>query len=317
MSKNTKTSIGGQALIEGIMMKGPDKYSIAIRTPGGNIDVQTWNNSPQKFKNIPILRGMVNFFDSLVTGYKSLMHSANLSLTEEEPSKFELWLEKTFGKKSTDIITTIAGVMGGGLAIVLFMVLPTTITGLINMLIPLGGAKAVVEGVLKLSIFILYLWAVSKQSDIKRVFSYHGAEHKTIACYEACEELTVENVKKYTRFHPRCGTSFIFIVLVVSIIVFSFVPWKSTFSRVIMKLIALPVVVGIAYEILRATGKYTNFCTKILAAPGLWFQRLTTNEPEDDMIEVAIASVKAILPVEDDMAQKNVTQEDTAQEDTM
>ncbi|MEG2192170.1 MAG: DUF1385 domain-containing protein [Oscillospiraceae bacterium] len=296
MDKKEILNIGGQALIEGIMMKGPEKYSIAIRTPNGEIDVQTWNNAPLKFKNIPILRGVVNFFGSLVTGYKSLMHSADLSLMEEEPSKFEIWLGKTFGKKGSDIITMAAGVLGGGLALVLFMILPTTITGIINWLLPLGGFKALVEGVLKLCIFLLYLWAVSKQSDIKRVFSYHGAEHKTIACYEAGEELTVENVKKHTRFHPRCGTSFIFIVLVVSIIIFSFVPWHSTFYRVLLKLITLPLIVGISYEILRATGKYSNFCTKILAAPGLWFQRLTTNEPDEDMIEVAIASVKAILP---------------------
>ncbi|MEG1781727.1 MAG: DUF1385 domain-containing protein [Oscillospiraceae bacterium] len=296
MDKKEILNIGGQALIEGIMMKGPEKYSIAIRTPNGEIDVQTWNNAPLKFKNIPILRGVVNFFGSLVTGYKSLMHSADLSLMEEEPSKFEIWLGKTFGKKGSDIITMAAGVLGGGLALVLFMILPTTITGIINWLLPLGGFKALVEGVLKLCIFLLYLWAVSKQSDIKRVFSYHGAEHKTIACYEAGEELTVENVKKHTRFHPRCGTSFIFIVLVVSIIIFSFVPWHSTFYRVLLKLVTLPLIVGISYEILRATGKYSNFCTKILAAPGLWFQRLTTNEPDEDMIEVAIASVKAILP---------------------
>jgi len=182
------------------------------------------------------------------------------------------------------------------LALVLFMVLPTTIAGLLDKVIPLGGFKNVVEGVSKLAVFVLYLWLVSKMEDIRRTFCYHGAEHKTIACYEAGLPLTVENVKKHTRFHPRCGTSMMFIILIVSIVVFSFVPWKGTLNRAFMKVLFLPVVVGISYEILRYTGRHTNACTKLLAAPGLWFQRLTTNEPEDDMIEVAIASVNALLP---------------------
>lgn len=296
MSENKIVSIGGQALIEGIMMKGPYKTAIAVRKPDGSIDVTAENNKTLKFKKIPILRGIVNFFDSILTGYKSLMHSAEVSMTDMEQSKFELWLEKKFGKKSSNIIAMFAGVLGGCLALVLFMVLPTMLTGVINNFIPLAGFKAVVEGILKLLIFLLYLWAVSKQEDIRRVFCYHGAEHKTISCYEAGDELTVENVKKHTRFHPRCGTSFIFIVLVVSILVFSFVPWQSTLARAGLKLVFLPVVVGISYEILKITGKYTNACTKALAAPGIWFQRLTTNEPQDEMIEVAIAAVKAVLP---------------------
>lgn len=291
-----KSKIGGQALIEGIMMKSPQKTAIAVRKPNGEIDVNVHDNKPQKYKKIPIVRGIIGFFDSMKEGYKSLMHSANIAMIDEKPSRFEIWLEKRFGKKSTDIITYIAGVMGAGLALVLFMVLPTMITGLISRFIPLGGAKAVVEGALKLIIFIVYLWLVSKQEDIKRVFQYHGAEHKTISCYEAGDELTVENVKKHTRFHPRCGTSFIFIVLVISIIIFSFVPWGSTIKRVLMKLIMLPLVVGVSYEVLQFTGRKENFCTKFLAAPGLWFQRLTTNEPSEDMIEVAIAATKAVLP---------------------
>ena len=292
-----KVSIGGQALIEGIMMKSPEKYSIAVRKPDGGIDVQVFDNNKVKFQKIPVLRGIMNFFDSLVTGYKCIMHSAEIAMEGElEEDKFDLWLKEKFGEKSGEIIAMIAGVLGSALALVLFMVLPTTIAGIVDKIIPLGGFKTVVEGVSKLAIFVIYLWLVSKMNEIRRVFCYHGAEHKTIACYEAGEKLTVENVKKYSRFHPRCGTSMMFIILIVSIIVFSFVPWTSTLGRAAMKVVFLPVVVGIAYEILKYTGRHTNACTKILAAPGLWFQRLTTNEPEDDMIEIAIASVNALLP---------------------
>ena len=292
-----KISIGGQALIEGIMMKSPEKYSIAVRKPDGGIDVQIFDNNKVKFQKVPVLRGIMNFFDSLITGYKCIMHSAEIAMEDEfEEDKFDLWLKEKFGEKSGEVIAMIAGVLGTALALVLFMVLPTTIAGWLDKLIPLGNFKTVVEGVAKLLIFVLYLWLVSRMEEIHRVFCYHGAEHKTIACYEAGEELTVENVKKYTRFHPRCGTSMMFIILIVSIIVFSFVPWKSTLGRALMKVVFLPVVVGIAYEILKYTGRHTNACTKLLAAPGLWFQRLTTNEPEDDMIEIAIASVNALLP---------------------
>lgn len=294
---NKKVSIGGQALIEGIMMKSPEQYSIAVRKPDGAIDVQIFDNNKVKFQKIPVLRGIMNFFDSLLTGYKSLMHSVEIAMEGElEEDAFDKWVKAHFGEKSSEIITMIAGVLGGMLALVLFMVLPTTIAGLLDKIIPLGGFKNVVEGVSKLAIFILYLWLVSKMKDIRRTFSYHGAEHKTIACYESGQSLTVENVKKHSRFHPRCGTSMMFIILIVSIIVFSFVPWKGTLSRAFMKVMFLPVVVGISYEILRYTGRHTNACTKLMAAPGLWFQRLTTNEPDDDMIEVAIASVNALLP---------------------
>ncbi|MBR6608901.1 MAG: DUF1385 domain-containing protein [Oscillospiraceae bacterium] len=294
---NKKVSIGGQALIEGIMMKSPEQYSIAVRKPDGTIDVQVFDNNKVKFQKIPVLRGIMNFFDSLVTGYKSLMHSAEIAMEGEfEEDAFDRWVKEHFGEKSSEIITMIAGVLGGMLALVLFMVLPTTIAGLLDKVIPLGGFKNVVEGVSKLAVFVLYLWLVSKMEDIRRTFCYHGAEHKTIACYEAGLPLTVENVKKHTRFHPRCGTSMMFIILIVSIVVFSFVPWKGTLNRAFMKVLFLPVVVGISYEILRYTGRHTNACTRLLAAPGLWFQRLTTNEPEDDMIEVAIASVNALLP---------------------
>lgn len=304
-----KISIGGQALIEGIMMKSPEKYSVAVRKTDGTIDVQIFDNNKVRFQKIPVLRGIMNFFDSLVTGYKCLMHSADIAMDGGfEEDAFDRWVKKHFGEKSSEIITMIAGVLGGALALVLFMILPTTIAGLLDKIIPLGGFKTVVEGVSKLAIFVLYLWLVSKMEDIRRTFCYHGAEHKTIACYESGQPLTVENVKKHTRFHPRCGTSMMFIILIVSIVVFSFVPWTGTFSRAFMKVLFLPVVVGIAYEILRYTGRHTNACTRLLAAPGLWFQRLTTNEPDDDMIEVAIASVNALLP--DTIIEEEVKKDD-------
>ena len=295
MSKHI-TSIGGQALIEGIMMKGPHHTAVAVRKPDGKIDIKVENTKKNPVAKIPVLRGMWNFLDSLVMGYKCLMHSADLAMGDQQPDKLEQWLIKHFGKKGSDILIMIAGVLGAMLAMVLFMVLPTMITGFIDRFIALGAFKAVMEGALKLVIFFIYLWGITYMDDVKRLFMYHGAEHKTIACYEAGEELIVENVRKHSRLHPRCGTSFLFIVIIVSIIIFSFVPWTSTLGRVGLKLLLLPLVVGIAYEILKFTGKHENVCTKVLASPGLFFQKFTTKEPEDDMIEVAIAATLKVIP---------------------
>ena len=291
-----KTSIGGQALIEGIMMKGPKLTSIAVRRPDGEIEIKTEDTKKNPVAKIPVLRGMWSFLDSLVGGYNSLMYSADIAMQGTEPDKLEVWLNEHFGKKATDLLLMVTGVLGGMLALVLFMVLPTVITGFINKFIPLGVFKAVVEGVTKLTIFFCYMWGVTFVNDVKRLFMYHGAEHKTISCYEAGEELTVENVRRYSRLHPRCGTSFLFIVVIISIIIFSFVPWTSTLGRVGLKLLLLPVVVGIAYEILKFTGKHDNACTRVLASPGMFFQKFTTKEPEDDMIEVAIAAMKQVIP---------------------
>lgn len=295
--ENKNVSIGGQALIEGIMMRAPENYSVSVRKPDGTIDVKVYKNKKAKFSKIPILRGMESFVQSLLTGYKCLMSSSEISMgTEYEEDALEKWLKKHFGEKATTVLTMFAALLGSILALVMFMVLPTAITGFIDKLIPLGYFKAVVEGATKLTIFLIYLFAISRMKEIKRVFEYHGAEHKTIACYENGLPLTVENVRKQTRFHPRCGTSFMFIILLVSIIVFSFVPWKGTFSRAIMKVIFLPLVLGVSYEILRYTGTHDNIISKIVAAPGLWSQRLTTREPDSSMMEVAIASVNALLP---------------------
>lgn len=291
-----KTSIGGQALMEGIMMKGPKVTAIAVRKPDGEIVLKTEDTKKNPVPKIPVLRGMWGFLDSMVGGYNSLMFSADIAMQGEEPDKLEQWLTKHFGKKGSDALLMVAGVLGAMLALVLFMVLPTMITGFADKIVPLGSFKAVMEGVLKLTIFFFYLWGVTFVEDVKRLFMYHGAEHKTIFCYEAGEELTVENVRRHSRFHPRCGTSFLFIVIIVSILIFSFVPWTSTFGRVGLKLLLLPLVVGIAYEILKFTGRYENVCTKALAGPGLFFQKFTTKEPEDDMIEVAIKAMKAVIP---------------------
>ncbi|WP_312640914.1 DUF1385 domain-containing protein [Hydrogenoanaerobacterium sp.] len=295
-----KTSIGGQALIEGVMMRGPAISAMATRMPDGSIDTETWENKGAKawYKKAPFLRGVFNLIDSLALGYKCLMKSAEKSGMdlEEEPTKFEKWLIAKFGDGMMKVISGFALVMGAALAMLLFVVLPTYSIKFLDMFIPLGGLKTLLEGLIKIIIFVAYLALVAKMPDIRRVFEYHGAEHKTIACYEAGKELTVENVREYTRFHPRCGTSFILIVLVISIIVFSAVPWYSGWMRIIIKLLLLPVVVGIAYEIIKLAGRYDNVITRFISAPGLWLQRLTTNEPHDDQIEVAIESMKPVIP---------------------
>lgn len=294
-----KTSVGGQALLEGIMMKGADKYAVAVRKPNGEIDVQVNETKTHKWAKLPFIRGIFTFIDSLITGYKCLMRSADISMGEDAPedkSKFDLWVEKKFGEKAYNGLMIVAAVLGALLAIVLFMVIPTLLVGFINRFIELGFWKSVLEGIFKLIIFLSYMALVSKMKEIYRMFCYHGAEHKTISCYEAGEELTVENIKKHTRFHPRCGTSFLLIVILVSILVFAFLPWSNTFVRAGLKILALPLVMGIAYEIIRFAGRHNNIFTKIISAPGLWLQRLTTHEPDDKMIEVAIAAVMPVLP---------------------
>ncbi len=298
-----KSKIGGQALIEGVMMRGIDKVAMSVRIPDGSIDTETWDAGSLNrawYHKTPIIRGVVNFISSMITGYRCMMKSAEKAGMEEEfegePSKFDLWLEKHFGDKIMKLVGIVAAVFGVALALILFMFLPSLAVKGLNYLIPVGAFRTLLEGVIKIVIFILYLALVSRMKEIKRVFEYHGAEHKSIACYEAGEELTPENVKKFTRFHPRCGTSFILIVLVISIIVFSVVTWSSLLVRVLLKLALLPVVMGLAYELIKLAGRYDNPVTRIISAPGLWLQRLTTREPDESQMEVAIASLKAVLP---------------------
>ena len=315
-----KTMIGGQALIEGIMMRGPEKDAIVIRGKEGVTVEVTPRKLPPKgsFKTWPFFRGMFSFFDAQVTGVKALMRSADLAPEEmqEQPSKFDLWLEKKLGnEKFQQAVIGIAVAMGMGLSIGLFFLLPMVIGGFFDRWIQSTVGLNLVEGLIRMVIFMAYMLLVSRMEEMKRVFSYHGAEHKTIRCYEAGLPLTVENVRIQTRMHPRCGTSFLLIVMVISILIFSVASsgllsvlpgleaMRGTFLyRLIMilfKLLLLPVVVGITYEINRMVGRYDNGFTRALSAPGLWMQNFTTNEPDDSMIEVAIAAVQEVLPEEE------------------
>lgn len=307
MSKNTKPSVGGQALIEGVMMRGTKKAAMAVRVPSGDIDVEEWD-LPEKstVSKIPIVRGMVNFVSMMSEGYKCLAKSAEKSgMADEEedaePSKFEKWLDDKFGGKMMTLVIGLGVVLGVAFAIGLFMLLPSVVVKGIDYLIPLGGLKALVEGIIKIVIFVVYLALVSMMPDIKRVFEYHGAEHKTIFCYEGGLPLTVENVKKQSRFHPRCGTSFMIIMLIFSILVFSLpiVPWDNVFLRLLIKLILLPLVLGVAYEFIKLAGKYSNWFTKAISWPGVQVQRLTTKEPDGEQIEIAIAAVLPCLTDEE------------------
>ena len=316
-----KTAIGGQALIEGIMMRGPDKDAIVVRS-NGELKVEV---TPRKIRpknsiaTWPVIRGAVNFFDSQVAGVKALLRSADLSpegIEEEEPSKFDLWLEQKLGNEGFQkAVVGIAVFMGLGLSILLFFLLPMVISGFFDQWIHSTLAVNLIEGVIRMLIFMGYMFLVSKMKEMKRVFAYHGAEHKTIRCYEAGLELTVENVRSQTRLHPRCGTSFLLVVMVISILVFSIassllltvIPGLGAMRggalfRIIIigfKLILLPLVVAITYEINRWAGRNDNRFTKILTAPGMWLQNFTTYEPDDSMIEVAIASLQAVLPEEE------------------
>ena len=312
-----KTMIGGQALIEGIMMRGPEKDAVVIRGKDGlTVEVSSRKlNPPKSFKNWPFFRGMFSFFDSQVTGVKALMRSADLAPEEmqEEPSKFDAWLEEKLGnEKFQQVIVGIAVALGLGLSIGLFFLLPMVIGGFFDRWIDSNLVMNLIEGVIRMVIFMAYMLLVSRMGEMKRVFSYHGAEHKTIRCYEAGLPLTVENVRKQTRLHPRCGTSFLLVVMVISILVFSVASSallavfpaleaiRGTFGyRLLMiafKLLLLPVVVGITYEINRWCGRNDNWFTRALSAPGMWMQNFTTNEPDDSMIEVGIAAVQAVMP---------------------
>ena len=300
-----KTSVGGQALMEGIMMRGPEKICVTVRRPDGTLDMTYEDVKHHRWQKIPLVRGAAAMIENLVLGYRYLMHSAEVSMpeeAEEEPGRFEKWLGEHAGPSVQNVFMALAAVCGGLLAIVLFMVLPTAIVGLIDRFLPLGWGKVVLEGVLKIALFVGYLFLCTRMKEIHRVFEYHGAEHKTIACYEAGEELTVENVRRHRRFHPRCGTSFMILVLIVSILLFSVLPWSSTGLRVVLKLLLLPVVMGVSYELIKLAGRYDNLFTRIISAPGLWLQRLTTFEPDDSMIEVAIAAVTPVLPDHPDEA---------------
>ena len=299
-----KTSVGGQALMEGIMMRGPEKICCAVRRPDGEIDLKMEDVKHHPWQKIPLVRGSLAMIESMVLGYRYLMHSAEVSMGEDfeqEESKFDKWVNEHCGPKAQNALFVLAALLGGGLAILLFMVLPTLITGLIGGVFPLGRwPKVILEACIKLSIFVLYLFLCGRLPEIRRLFQYHGAEHKTIACYEAGQELTVENIRTHTRFHPRCGTSFLILVLLISIFLYSVLPWNNMALRVVYKLLLLPVVMGVGYEIIKFCGRHDNALTRAVSAPGLWLQHITTNEPDDSMIECAIAAVLPVLPEDPD-----------------
>ena len=302
-NEQKKTSIGGSALIEGVMMRGPRKMAMAVRKPDGEIDLTEWDLPVARpwYKTTPIIRGVFNFIDSMRDSYRCLMKSADIAgLEPEEPSGLEKKLMHLFGENLSKVFGGVAMVLGMALAILLFMVLPTLLIGQIRRLIAVPFLLSLIEAAVKIGIFVLYLFAISRMPDIRRVFEYHGAEHKTIACYEAGDELTPENAARHSRFHPRCGTSFILIVIIVSVLVFSLVSWDSLLLRIVLKLACLPLVVGVAYEIIKLAGRYNNPCTRAISAPGLWLQRLTTREPDLTQLEIAIAAMKPCIPENQD-----------------
>ena len=312
-----KTMIGGQALIEGLMMRGPQKDAIVVRGKDGlTVEVSDRKVRPKKSPlNWPIIRGAVVFFDSQLCGVKALMRSADLSPEEEqeEPSKFDKWLEEKLGnKKFQQLVVGIAVAMGLGLSILLFFLLPMVIGSFFDTWVKSNLVLNLIEGVIRIVIFAGYMFLMSRMNEMKRVFAYHGAEHKTIRCYEAGLPLTVENVRQQTRLHPRCGTSFLLVVMIISILLFSvasslllvLIPTLAAIHgsfvyRLIMigfKLLLLPLVVSFSYEINRWVGRHDNVFTRAISAPGMWFQNFTTNEPDDSMIEVGITALEAVLP---------------------
>lgn len=309
------TSIGGSALIEGIMMRGPKKTMVAVRT--GEDDIYTeeleFSGLGEKCKlfKLPLIRGVAGMIDSMRLSYKALMISADKAIEgipedeQEEPSKLDKWLDEHMGEKFLNVFMTISMILGVAIAIVLFYWAPSKLYNLISG--ALGNVeelswvgdrffRSLFEGLIRIGLFLLYIIACTRMSDMKRVFQYHGAEHKTIFCYESDEELTVENVKKHTRFHPRCGTSFLVIMLLLGIVIGLFIPISTPWLRTVVKLLLLPVTCGIGYELIKICGRHDNTLTRIISAPGIWAQRITTKEPSDDMIEVAIKAMKAVIP---------------------
>jgi uncharacterized protein YqhQ len=285
-------------------MRGPKKQAIVVRTPDGlvsNVEELRLIKDRYPILGWPIIRGVANFLDSMVKGVKALMYSAELLPEEqqEEPSKLDRWIEeKIGGEKAQQLIVAIAVALGIGLSIGLFILLPTLIAGFVSGSGTHHMVRNLLEGLIRIVIFLFYLWACTRMKDIQRVFAYHGAEHKAIFCYEKGLPLTVENVRAQPRRHPRCGTSFLFVVMIISILVFSVVNWTNVWVRMGLRILLLPVVVGISYEINRWVGRHDNLLTAVLSWPGRMLQHLTTNEPDDSMIEVAIEALTLVIPEE-------------------
>ncbi len=315
MAKVKRVSVGGQALIEGILMKGPKCSAMALRLPDGTIEVEekkmTSLRDKNKFFAFPIVRGVVSFVESMIQGYKALMESAEKVSFEdikndddiENMSKVDRWITEHFGEKMMTVISVISMILGFGLAFALFFYLPTLAADLLNKVTDgaVANFRALIEGIVRIIIFVTYMLLVSQMKDIKRMFMYHGAEHKSIFCFEAGKELTVENVREMSRLHPRCGTSFMFVMILISIVISSVISIAFPSLRNIrilwmaIKILLLPIVMGLGFEFIKFAGCHDNFFVKIVSAPGLWMQRITTNEPTDDIIEVGIAALKAAL----------------------
>ena len=305
-----RNKVGGQAVIEGVMMKRGEETALATRRDDGTVDIKKNSfvsiKKKIKFLGLPILRGIVGFIESMALSFKTMNDATEALGIEEEEGKTEKWLKKHLGIKLTDVIMVIGMILGVGLALALFMYLPALCTKLVQNYIatPNGVtlnryAVAAIEGGIKVLVFILYLLLVSLMKDIRRVFQYHGAEHKSIACYEAGLDLTPENAKKCTRFHPRCGTSFMFVMILLGIFVgmlfpAEWLPWQ----RSLAKIATLPIVMGLGYEFIMLAGKHDNFLTRIMSAPGLWMQRITTKEPDEKQLAIAICAIKASMPEE-------------------
>ena len=306
--KDFRTSIGGQALIEGVMMRGPKKMASVVRTKNGLVTkVEDLKLVKDKYPvlGFVFIRGVVAFVSSLVIGIRALTYSAEQATEEEqeELSKFDKWFYNKFGDKADDIIISLGVILGIILAIGLFIVLPTVLAGFLSEIVENRIYRNLIEGLLRISLFVAYLWLATGMNDMKRVWAYHGAEHKAIYCYEKKLPLTIENVRQQPSRHPRCGTSFLFIVMFTSILVFSFTSWDSVWIRIGLRLALLPLVVSISYELIRLAGRYDNPVTAIISAPGKLLQKLTTREPDDDMIEVAITAINEVIPGNTDEAQ--------------
>ena len=294
-------SIGGQALIEGVMMRGKDKISIAVRKPDGVIELKVDPISKKGQVAIfkwPIIRGIVALISSMIIGVKALTYSAEFFVEgdgTEEKGKFETWLYAKLGKKADDVLLGFSLVFAVVFALLLFGALPTALVSFLRGFIDNSVLLSAIEGVTKIAVFIIYIVSISQMKDIKRVFQYHGAEHKTIHCYESGEEVTVENARKFTTLHPRCGTSFLFFVLIISILLFTFVSWENVGIRLVTKLLMFPLVTGLSYEMIRLAGRTNNPIVRALSYPGLMMQKLTTRQPDDQQLEVAIIAFNSVL----------------------
>lgn len=307
-NKKVFSGIGGQAVLEGIMMKNKDDYSVAVRLPDGSIKVEKW--AEESFlgnsfvKKIPFIRGVFNFIDSMILGMKTLTYSASFYEEEEEKNKKPSAIDKMFGDKAESVVMGITTFVSIILAVGLFMILPYFISEFVSNFIQNDSLVAIIEGVVRLLIFLLYVILISIMKDIRRLYQYHGAEHKCINCIESGHSLTVSNVMRSSRQHRRCGTSFLLIVMIISIVLFFFIRVETVWLKVLLRLALVPVIAGISYEILRLAGRFDNFLVKIISAPGMWLQLITTKEPDEEMVKVAIAAVEAVFDWKEFQAKK-------------